>query len=64
MRGNLDINGPPISIRDEGAAQGTVSAINFVGAGVSATVSGAVATITISASTDQAAVLKLVSLRG
>ena len=64
MRGNLDINGPPIQIRDEGTSQGTVSAIDFVGSSVAATVSGGVATVTISASTNQAQVLKLVSFRG
>jgi tRNA threonylcarbamoyladenosine modification (KEOPS) complex Pcc1 subunit len=35
-------------VRDEGAAQGIVDAIDFVGAGVAATVSGNVATVTIS----------------
>lgn len=64
MRGNLSITGSQITIKDEGSSQGVISEIDFVGAGVSATVSGGVATVTISASTDQAAVLKLVSFRG
>lgn len=37
-----------IEIRDEGSAQGQVRAIDFTGAGVSASVSGSVATVTVS----------------
>lgn len=36
-----------VSVRDEGALQGTVSIVDFVGSGVAATVSGDVATATI-----------------
>lgn len=38
----------PNIIQDEGVQQGAVNTLNFVGAGVSAAVSGAVATITVS----------------
>ena len=60
MKGNLDIGGPPISIRDEGTSQGTVSAIDFVGSQVSATVSGSVATITISSAAGDGTVDRVV----
>ena len=60
MRGNLDISGSPISIRDEGTSQGTVSAIDFVGAQVAATVSGAVATVTISSGSGDGTVDRVV----
>ena len=36
-----------IDVRDEGTSQGRVTAVDFVGAGVAATVSGGVATVTI-----------------
>jgi hypothetical protein len=39
---------PPIRIDDEGALQGYVNEVNFVGAGVVASVTGAIATVTIS----------------
>lgn len=60
MRGNLDINGPPLQIRDEGTSQGTVSAIDFVGSEVSATVSGSVATVTITAASGDGTVDRVV----
>lgn len=37
-----------VAIRDEGVAQGDASTIDFVGAGVTATVAGGVATVTVS----------------
>lgn len=37
-----------IEVRDEGVSQGFVRAVDFVGSGVSATVSGSVATVTVS----------------
>ena len=36
-----------ITIQDEGSSQGSASTLNFVGAGVSASVGGLIATITI-----------------
>ena len=63
MKGNLSITGAPIDIKDEGTSQGFATVIDFVGAGVSTTVSGNTATVTIAASTDQATVLKLISFR-
>ena len=35
-----------IEVRDEGATQGFVRTVDFVGAGVAATVSGTIATVT------------------
>lgn len=60
MRGNLDISGPPISIRDEGTSQGTVSIIDFVGAQVSVAVSGSVATVTVSSGSGDGTVDRVV----
>lgn len=37
-----------IEVQDEGTSQGRVRTINWVGAGVAATVSGSVATVTVS----------------
>jgi len=37
-----------VAVQDEGSAQGNVTTFNFVGAGVTATVAGSVATVTIS----------------
>ena len=64
MQGKLVVSIPPISVRDEGTTQGNAGAINFVGDGVSASVSGDVATVTITSTTNQANVLKFVSFRG
>lgn len=63
MKGNLTISGATVNVQDEGTSQGYITAIDFVGAGVSVTVSGSTATVTVAASTDQATVLKLISFR-
>ena len=41
------VNPSLVDVRDEGTSQGRVTAINFAGAGVTAAVSGTVATVTI-----------------
>ena len=64
MAGSLSITGSPIVVKDEGTSQGSVTSLDFVGSAVSVAVSGADATITVSSSTNQAQVLKLVSFRG
>jgi hypothetical protein len=47
-RSDAQVDGPArIEIRDEGASQGRVRAVDFTGTGVSASVSGTVATVTI-----------------
>lgn len=43
----MPLNNPPIIIQDEGTTQGAVNTINFTGTAVIATVSGNVATISV-----------------
>ena len=53
----MSVNNPSlIEIKDEGTSQGQVTALDFVGASIAATVSGTIGTITVTASSGSSGV--------
>ena len=55
----MPLNNPPIIVQDEGTTQGAVNTINFTGSGVTATVSGNVATISVTSGSSSATIYQI-----